>query len=59
MLFPRVQLVGEGAVLSFQLVSEASGGTMRWNCTEVYVRRDSRWAIVHTHWSFTKAGAGV
>jgi hypothetical protein len=60
-LSPRVQLVGAGAVLTFQLVSEGSGGTLRWNCTEVYERRGDGpadgWAIVHTHWSFTGAGA--
>jgi hypothetical protein len=23
-----------------------------WNTTEIYFRRDSRWQIVHSHWSF-------
>lgn len=25
-----------------------------WNCTEVYVRRDRQWRILHTHFSFIK-----
>jgi len=51
---PRVQDLGNAAVLTFQFVSEGSEGTMRWNCTEVYRRLDGQWKIVHTHWSFVK-----
>ena|SRR5579863_412690 len=48
---PRVQMIGDGAVLTFQYVSEGSEGSMRWNCTEVYRRFADDWMIVHTHWS--------
>lgn len=56
LLNPRVQLVGDAAVLTFNYVSY--GGTEdahRWNCTEVYRRSNNRWEIVQTHWSYTKA----
>jgi hypothetical protein len=23
-----------------------------WNCTEVFVRREGQWKIIHTHWSY-------
>jgi hypothetical protein len=26
----------------------------RWNSTEVYARVDTRWQIIHSHWSFVK-----
>lgn len=55
-LDPRVQVIGEAAILTFQFVSEGSEGKAHWNCTEVYRRADGNWQIVHTHWSFTKAG---
>ena len=53
---PRVQLVGDAAVLTFNYVSY--GGTEDahcWNCTEVYRRSGDRWEIIQTHWSYTKA----
>ncbi|HEX2659127.1 MAG TPA: DUF4440 domain-containing protein [Polyangia bacterium] len=53
---PRVQRFADVAVLTFQLVSHGGGRTLHWNCTEVYAHREARWQIVHTHWSFTKAG---
>jgi ketosteroid isomerase-like protein len=59
-LNPSVVSSGDLALLSYNLVNyqnDAEGnesiGT-RWNCTEVYRRRDSRWEIVHSHWSFTQ-----
>jgi len=52
---PRVQVVGDMAVLTFNYVSEDTDGTIsRWNCTEVYRREAGTWRIVHTHWSFTQ-----
>lgn len=33
---PRVQMIGDAAVLTIQYVSHGSEGTMHWNCTEVY-----------------------
>jgi ketosteroid isomerase-like protein len=52
---PRVQIIGDAAILTFNYVSYGSEGSMRWNCTEVYQRFGSEWKIVHTHWSFTNA----
>jgi ketosteroid isomerase-like protein len=51
---PRVQVVGDTAVLTFRFVSRGSEGTARWNCTEVYRRLGRDWKIVHSHWSFTQ-----
>ena len=51
---PKVQLLGDAAVLTFNFVSHGSEGAMRWNCTEVYGLVNQEWKIVHTHWSFAK-----
>jgi ketosteroid isomerase-like protein len=55
---PRVVVAGEAAVLSYNYRSSVitSEGKMisqtPWNATEVYFRREGRWRIVHTHWSY-------
>jgi ketosteroid isomerase-like protein len=55
---PHVQVHGDAAVLSyryFSTVLEPDGSIASrtpWNCTEVFVRREGEWKIVHTHWSF-------
>jgi len=54
---PRVQLLGDAAVLTYRFVSQGSEGTARWNCTEVYHCAGGEWRIVHSHWSFTAAAA--
>ena len=51
---PRVQVIGDAAILTFQFDSYGSEGVMHWNCTEVYRRFVDSWKIVHTHWSFAK-----
>jgi ketosteroid isomerase-like protein len=51
---PRVQIVGDVAILTFRFVSQGSEGTALWNATEVYQRFGEEWKIVHTHWSFTQ-----
>jgi uncharacterized protein (TIGR02246 family) len=57
-LNPHVLKVGEAAVLSYNYrsTSYTPDGTVAdqtpWNTTEVYFKRDGRWQIVHTHWSF-------
>jgi ketosteroid isomerase-like protein len=51
---PRVQVIGDAAILTFQFVSHGSEGSKRWNCTEVYRRFGDAWKIVHSHWSFAK-----
>jgi hypothetical protein len=51
---PRVQVIGDAAILTFQFDSYGSEGVMHWNCTEVYQRFPDAWRIVHTHWAFAK-----
>lgn len=53
-LNPRVQRVGDLAILTFNFVSYGGNEDgLRWNCTEGYRRDASDWRIVQTHWSFT------
>ena len=60
MIAPKVQLYGDTAVLTFNLVNYGKlGGTTesvlsRWNSSEVYRRIDGRWRLVHSHWSYVK-----
>ena len=59
MIDPKVQQLGEGAVLSYQLTSHAvapdgSPLTVRWNSTKVYKRIEKDWKLVHDHWSFVR-----
>jgi hypothetical protein len=55
LLDPRVQRVGDAAVLTFNYVSwEADGAASRWNCTEVYRHGEEGWRIIQTHWSKTR-----
>lgn len=59
MIDPKVQAMGDAAVLSYQLISHAimpdgSPFTARWNSTKVYKRIGSDWKLAHDHWSFTK-----
>jgi hypothetical protein len=52
---PKVQRIGDAAVLTFNFVSYGGNENgLRWNCTEVY-RHDAggTWQIIQTHWSFT------
>ncbi len=53
-LNPKVQLCGESAVLTYNLISQAGDQTNRWNCTEVFRRTAAGWRIIQTHWSFTR-----
>lgn len=57
LLNPKVQLIGDAAVLTFNYVSYGGNeDEFRWNCTEVYRREAVGWRIVQTHWSFTNSG---
>jgi len=65
---PRVQVYGDAAVLFYRFFSTVLNpdGTVRsrtpWNCSEVFVRKDGGWRIVHTHWSYVQGwreGGGV
>ena len=50
---PRVQQVGDAAVLTFNFASWSAGAEpLRWNCTEVYRRDPAGWRIIQTHWSY-------
>ncbi len=51
---PRVQVVGDVAVFTFQFFSQGSEGRVRWNSTEVYRRMGRAWRIIHSHWSFVQ-----
>ena len=61
MMNPRVEVEGDIAVLSFNLVNygmlQDSAEEMvlaRWNATQVYQHVNGAWRIIHTHWSFTQ-----
>ena len=57
LLNPKVQSIGDAAVLTFNYVSYGGNeNEFRWNCTEVYRREAVGWRIIQTHWSFTNAG---
>ncbi|HVM62608.1 MAG TPA: nuclear transport factor 2 family protein [Verrucomicrobiae bacterium] len=54
LLNPKVQLCADAAVLTYNFVGYAQGKAHRWNCTEVYRRKDNTWRIIQTHWSVTQ-----
>lgn len=59
MIAPHVYRAGDMAVLTYNLISHGRAGNgppriTRWNSTAVYVRRDGRWQILHSHWSYIK-----
>ena len=51
---PKVQAIGDIAVLTYILVRRNGSATSRWNATQVYQRRKEGWRVIHTHWSMTK-----
>ena len=52
MIEPVVQLAGETAILSYNLVSYIGSNVFREKCTEVYRQQpDRQWRIIHSHWS--------
>jgi uncharacterized protein (TIGR02246 family) len=57
---PRIVVAGDAAVLSYNYRSSVVSPEGKlvsqtpWNATEVYVRRDGRWRIVHAHWSYVQ-----
>ena len=50
---PKVQVCGDAAVLTFNHVSYVDDRQVRWNCTEVYRKREDDWWIIQSHWSYT------
>lgn len=57
---PKIVTQGTMAVLTYNYKSTKTGteGSIvdqsLWNTTEVYCLLDSKWKIIHTHWSFIK-----
>jgi ketosteroid isomerase-like protein len=55
---PRVQVYDGTVVLFYRFFSTVlnANGSVKsrtpWNCTEVFAKKDGRWQIVHTHWSY-------
>lgn len=56
MINPKVQVHGETAVLTYNLVSYVKEDSIRWNSTQIYVKFGDGWKLIHSHWSFTKPG---
>src|SRR5258708_16917722 len=56
MLTPTVQRFGDVAILTYNLVNHRNGDSVivRWNSTAVYARRQGKWKVAHSHWSYTK-----
>jgi len=54
---PRIQTCGDMTVLTYRFLSTwlnpdgSVSNRTPWNCTEVYVRTDGQWRIIHNHWS--------
>jgi len=51
---PKVQLAGDAAVLTYQLVTHNGETTRRWNVTQVYQRKKEGWRVVHSHFSMNR-----
>jgi ketosteroid isomerase-like protein len=57
---PVVRTLDNTAVLTYRFLSTSltSDGSILqripWNCTEVYVKLEGQWRIVHNHWSMIK-----
>jgi ketosteroid isomerase-like protein len=55
---PEVRVCGDLAVLVYRFMStrlNPDGSVSKrtpWNCTEVFIRSDDHWRIIHTHWSY-------
>lgn len=58
MIAPKVQLYGDVALLTFNLINyakldgEVESVLARWNSSELYRRVDGQWRLVHSHWSY-------
>lgn len=57
---PRIQTQGDAAVLTYRFFSTrlnldgSIASRVPWNCSEVYVRMDGSWRIIHNHWSYIR-----
>ena len=55
LLDPKVQLNGDFAVLTYQLLTHNETNASRWNCSEVYQHKKEGWRVIHAHWSKVNA----
>ncbi len=51
---PKVQTVGDVAILTYRLAQHVNDSTRYWNGTEVFWRTQEGWRIIHSHWSAAK-----
>ncbi len=57
---PTVAVMGDMAVLVYRFLSTTLNGDgsishrTPWNCSEVFMRMDGSWKIIHTHWSLIR-----
>jgi ketosteroid isomerase-like protein len=57
---PWLQVCGDMAVLFYRFLSThvnpdgSVTSRVPWNCTEVFLRINSNWKIIHTHWSLIR-----
>ncbi|MBU0595606.1 nuclear transport factor 2 family protein [Candidatus Bipolaricaulota bacterium] len=58
---PEVRVLGGIAWLACNVdnFSETGERIRRWNCTEIYRRKEGEWRIVHSHWSIVQQGASA
>ena len=61
---PKLLLYGSTAVLFYRFFSTnlnpdgSIASRTPWNCSEVFVKINNQWKIVHTHWSFISGTVG-
>jgi hypothetical protein len=53
-LNPKVQAIGDVAVLTYQPLRRNGSQTTYWNATQVYCKKKEGWRVIHTHWSAVK-----
>ncbi|MGD0876535.1 MAG: nuclear transport factor 2 family protein [Anaerolineales bacterium] len=57
---PGIQVQGDMAVLFYRFFSTrlnpdgSIASRIPWNCSEVYIRCEGQWRILHNHWSYIK-----
>jgi hypothetical protein len=50
-LSPKVQEIGDVAVLTYQLAQHRGSATRYWNATQIYAKKPEGWRVIHPHWS--------
>lgn len=51
---PKIQLSGNIAVLTYNLITYVGSKEERWNATMVYQKTRGKWKVIHTHMSLTQ-----